>query len=142
SIFLFSLSPKQYNINSFFPFPTYIPLKMTTTTTTTSLLFLKKLVFFYLIFLACLNNVTSIRELSSTSARIEPSSSTSMVDGTSNVLMKPQRNHNKGPIFHGKEVRDCLPKGFRHASAPSRYVNYHILGSIGCSQGKNIKKLP
>ncbi|KAG5578210.1 hypothetical protein H5410_058344 [Solanum commersonii] len=83
-----------------------------------------------------------IRELSSTSASIEPSSSTSMLDGTSNVLMKPQRNHNKGPIFHGKEVRDCLPKGFRHASAPSRYVNYHILGSIGCSQGKNIKKLP
>lgn len=107
-------------------------------TTTTTLLFLKKLVFFYLIFLYCLNNVTSIRELSSTSASIEPSTSTSMVDGTSHVLMK----HNKGPIFHGKEVRNCLPKGFKHASAPSRYVNYHILGSIGCSQGKSYKKLP
>ncbi|CAN4119269.1 unnamed protein product [Withania somnifera] len=111
-----------------------------TTTTTTTLSFL---VLFYLILLSCLmNNVTSIRKLSSTSTSIEPSGSSSMVDGTY-VLMKPERNHNKGPIFHGKEVRNCLPKGFRHASAPSRYVNYHILGSIGCSShGKIFKKLP
>ncbi|KAM3399177.1 hypothetical protein P3S68_002693 [Capsicum galapagoense] len=116
---------------------------MTTITTTTSLLSLKKLVFFYLIFLSCLNYVTSIRELSDTSTTIEPSSSNSRLDGTYNyVMMKPQRNHNKGLIFHGKEVRNCLPKGFRHASAPSRYVNYHILGSIECSQDKNFKKLP
>ncbi|MCD7460303.1 hypothetical protein HAX54_043247 [Datura stramonium] len=104
------------------------------TTTTTSLLFLK-LVFFYLILISCLNNITGIRELSSISTSIEPS--------TYNVMMKkPQRSHNKGPVFHGKEVRNCLPKGFRHASAPSRYVNYHILGSIECSQGQNFKKLP
>lgn len=96
-----------------------------------------KLVYVYLVLLSCLNSVTGIRELSSTSARIEPLSSN--IGGTY-VMMKPQKSHNKGPIFHGKEVRNCLPKGFRHASAPSRYVNYHILGSIGCSQGKNLKK--
>lgn len=110
-----------------------------TTTATSILLFLKKLVLFYLILLSYLNSVTSIRELFSTSAgTIEPSRR-SMVDGTSYVMMQ---HHNKGPFFHGKEVRGCLPKGFKHASAPSRYVNYHILGSIGCPQGKSFKKLP
>ncbi|CAL1404197.1 unnamed protein product [Linum trigynum] len=33
-------------------------------------------------------------------------------------------------VFGGKEVKDCMPKGFRHTSAPSRYVNYlPLLGS-------------
>ncbi|KAK3205931.1 hypothetical protein Dsin_019977 [Dipteronia sinensis] len=44
------------------------------------------------------------------------------------VKMKPISSTNK--IFHGKEVKNCLPKGFRHASAPSRYVNSQTLG--GC----------
>lgn len=48
------------------------------------------------------------------------------------VTLKPHLRNNR-PVFHGKEIKDCLPKGFRHASAPSRYVNYHIFGSFGCS---------
>ncbi|CAN1253019.1 hypothetical protein LINPERPRIM_LOCUS8212 [Linum perenne] len=32
-------------------------------------------------------------------------------------------------VFGRKEVKNCLPKGFRHTSAPSRYVNYQPLGS-------------
>ncbi|GMI92048.1 hypothetical protein HRI_002874100 [Hibiscus trionum] len=42
------------------------------------------------------------------------------------VKINPQvlLNHN-----HDKEVKGCMPKGFRHSSAPSRYVNYQTLGS-------------
>lgn len=59
------------------------------------------------------------------------------------VIMKPELiSHNKHPVFHGKEIKNCLPKGFRHASGPSRYVNNHIFGElgIGCSQDKHLKQ--
>lgn len=55
--------------------------------------------------------------------------------------MNPQRNHNN-QVFHGKEVKGCLPKGFRHASAPSRFVNSHTLGLAGCSSRLHPKKKP
>ncbi|KAK7844259.1 hypothetical protein CFP56_011071 [Quercus suber] len=42
------------------------------------------------------------------------------------VTMKPLFKH-KHRVFRGKEVKNCLPKGFRHSSAPSRFVNYHTL---------------
>ncbi|CAA0832591.1 Unknown protein [Striga hermonthica] len=48
----------------------------------------------------------------------------------------PSSNH-KRQVFHGREINDCMPKGFPHSSAPSRYVNYHKLGSSKCSSGKN-----
>ncbi|GKV01263.1 hypothetical protein SLEP1_g13828 [Rubroshorea leprosula] len=32
-------------------------------------------------------------------------------------------------VFHDREVKGCLPKGYRRSSAPSRYVNYQPLGS-------------
>ncbi|CAN1171829.1 hypothetical protein LINPERHAP2_LOCUS29803 [Linum perenne] len=38
------------------------------------------------------------------------------------------RDQHRG-VFGRKEVKNCLPKGFRHTSAPSRYVNYQPLGS-------------
>ncbi|KAK8485859.1 hypothetical protein V6N13_144467 [Hibiscus sabdariffa] len=46
------------------------------------------------------------------------------------VKINPQvlLNH-KHKVNHDKEVKGCLPKGFRHSSAPSRYVNYQTLGS-------------
>ncbi|TMW92915.1 hypothetical protein EJD97_012405 [Solanum chilense] len=60
------------------------------------------------------------------------------------MIMKPELTnlHNKRPVFHGKEIKNCLPKGFRHASGPSRFVNNHILGEhgIGCSQDKHFKQ--
>ncbi|GMN51020.1 hypothetical protein TIFTF001_020181 [Ficus carica] len=45
------------------------------------------------------------------------------------------------------EVENCLPKGFKRTSAPSRYVNYQTLGSSLCStpsstSSKGVKKLP
>lgn len=60
------------------------------------------------------------------------------------MIMKPEliSRHIKRPVFHGKEIKNCLPKGFRHASGPSRYVNNHIFGElgIGCSQDKHSKQ--
>ncbi|KAL5832815.1 hypothetical protein ACOSQ3_016489 [Xanthoceras sorbifolium] len=53
------------------------------------------------------------------------------------VKMKPIST-NKQRIFHGKEVKNCLPKGFRHASAPSRFVNSQTLG--GCSISPRSRK--
>ncbi|KAL8538658.1 hypothetical protein ACS0TY_000609 [Phlomoides rotata] len=35
--------------------------------------------------------------------------------------------------FRGEEVEGCLPKGRRHSSAPSRYINDQPLGSTVCS---------
>ncbi|KAL7597418.1 hypothetical protein Lser_V15G29051 [Lactuca serriola] len=41
----------------------------------------------------------------------------------------------KRPIFHGKEISGCMPKGRRHSSAPSRYVNNQpLFQSLGCSK--------
>ncbi|CAH9072869.1 unnamed protein product [Cuscuta europaea] len=53
--------------------------------------------------------------------------------GEGEVELRGPLKQGRMPAFHGKEIKDCLPKGFRHASAPSRYVNYHILGSFRCS---------
>ncbi|KAG4980985.1 hypothetical protein AAZX31_12G166200 [Glycine max] len=47
--------------------------------------------------------------------------------------VKPQLNH-KQKALQGREVKGCLPKGSRHNSAPSRFVNYKTLGSGGCSR--------
>ena len=44
--------------------------------------------------------------------------------------------------FRKRAVNSCLPKGFRHSSAPSRYVNYHTLGSTMCSPGKRMAARP
>ncbi|KAI4334356.1 hypothetical protein L6164_019057 [Bauhinia variegata] len=54
------------------------------------------------------------------------------------VTMKPQLDHNQ-KVFQEKQVNSCLPKGFRHSSAPSRFVNYKTLGSSGCSGMRSSK---
>ncbi|KAL4333631.1 hypothetical protein GQ457_07G033810 [Hibiscus cannabinus] len=35
----------------------------------------------------------------------------------------------KHRVNRDKQVKGCMPKGLRHSSAPSRYVNYQTLGS-------------
>ncbi|KAE8037787.1 hypothetical protein FH972_010349 [Carpinus fangiana] len=55
------------------------------------------------------------------------------------ATMKPQFHH-KHRVFQGREVKGCLPKGYRHSSAPSRYVNYRTLGSPECSSGGHSAK--
>ncbi|PIN11058.1 hypothetical protein CDL12_16338 [Handroanthus impetiginosus] len=44
--------------------------------------------------------------------------------------------------FGGTGVEDCLPKGRRHSSAPSRYINYQPLGSTICSSIDHQAKKP
>ncbi|KAG1354952.1 hypothetical protein COCNU_07G010640 [Cocos nucifera] len=42
--------------------------------------------------------------------------------------------HHKHRFFRSREVRGCKPRGFRPPpSGPSRYVNYHVLGSLLCN---------
>ncbi|KAF5190049.1 hypothetical protein FRX31_020360 [Thalictrum thalictroides] len=44
------------------------------------------------------------------------------------TTMNPQQNN----VFGDQAVEGCLPKGFRHTSAPSHYANYQPLGSTLC----------
>ncbi|KAE7997007.1 hypothetical protein FH972_001682 [Carpinus fangiana] len=39
-------------------------------------------------------------------------------------------------------VNACLPKGIRHSSAPSRYINYRPLGSTMCSPANHVASRP
>ncbi|POO01163.1 hypothetical protein TorRG33x02_029170 [Trema orientale] len=57
------------------------------------------------------------------------------------VSLRPHLNPGQNQVFRGREFKGCLPKGFRHASAPSRFVNYHPLGALspGCSSSKHAK---
>ncbi|GLT65807.1 hypothetical protein SLA2020_382160 [Shorea laevis] len=79
-------------------------------------------------------------------ARIIPSSAPSTIvrplvsDAKDFATIKPPRFRHKHPVFQGTEVKNCLPKGFRHSSAPSRFVNYHTLGSPECSSDSHSTK--
>ncbi|CAI0452844.1 unnamed protein product [Linum tenue] len=68
--------------------------------------------------------------------RQPPSSVPSTMDSSAKEkgYVELKRNHGgregQVVVFGGKEVKNCMPKGFRHTSAPSRYVNYlPLLGS-------------
>ncbi|PIN12399.1 hypothetical protein CDL12_14991 [Handroanthus impetiginosus] len=43
-------------------------------------------------------------------------------------------------VFHRSEVKNCMPKGFHHSSAPSRDRNYQTLGSFRCFSGSHPTK--
>ncbi|KAJ6767800.1 hypothetical protein OIU74_021631 [Salix koriyanagi] len=51
--------------------------------------------------------------------------------------LEPKTNHGQQE-FHDREVQNCLPKGFHPTSAPSRYINYHTLGSTMCAPSKHV----
>ena len=63
-----------------------------------------------------------------------------LVSSEVETYVKPQLGH-KQKVFQVREVKGCLPKGFRHNSAPSRFVNYKPLDSSGCS-GMHSEKKP
>lgn len=70
-------------------------------------------------------------------ARIIPQSAPSTVTrpqflSEAETYLRPHLG-NKQNVFQGRQVKNCLPKGYRHNSAPSRFVNYDTLGSSGCS---------
>ncbi|KAL5056120.1 hypothetical protein RYX36_036802 [Vicia faba] len=81
-------------------------------------------------FLLSLNSLHTIM-----AARTIPSSAPSTVtkplfSSQAENYLKPHLDHKQG-FFQGRQVKNCLPKGYRHNSAPSRFVNYDTLG--GCS---------
>ena len=49
------------------------------------------------------------------------------------VSMKPLIMDHNRQAFGGREVKGCMPKGLRHSSGPSRVVNFHTMGSLGCT---------
>lgn len=97
--------------------------------------------FYYTLVLCLLLLLSSID--TNMAARKIPSSAPSTIvrplvsEAQDYVTMKPLFKH-KHRVFRGKEVKNCLPKGFRHSSAPSRFVNYHTLGGLpaGCFSRK------
>ncbi|KAK7404776.1 hypothetical protein VNO78_05734 [Psophocarpus tetragonolobus] len=82
--------------------------------------------------------VLSLNSLDMTlAARIIPRSAPSTVTrplflSEAETYLKPHLGH-KQNVFQGRQVKNCLPKGYRHNSAPSRFVNYDTLGSSVCS---------
>lgn len=55
------------------------------------------------------------------------------VKGEDYTTFKPKIRKEK----QGLGVEGCLPKGRRHSSAPSRYINYQPLGEVTCKPMKN-----
>ncbi|KAK4359952.1 hypothetical protein RND71_022181 [Anisodus tanguticus] len=53
---------------------------------------------------------------------------------------KPKINGIKEGDNGDQGVKDCLPKGIKRSSAPSRYINDHTLGSTSCSSIKKVNK--
>ncbi|KAJ4829679.1 hypothetical protein Tsubulata_007474 [Turnera subulata] len=81
------------------------------------------LVMYVLVLLCCLETTMGGRNI--------PSSVPSTQEQAEFVKMKPEMDLRR-PVFGSRGVKSCLPKGFRHSSAPSRFVNYQPLGS--CSK--------
>ncbi|KAL7153930.1 hypothetical protein ABFS83_04G200500 [Erythranthe nasuta] len=52
------------------------------------------------------------------------------------ATLKPSDSDHKKRVFRQRDIKNCMPKGSRRSSAPSRYVNYHALGSLRCSTGR------
>ncbi|KAL5985086.1 hypothetical protein ACLOJK_036322 [Asimina triloba] len=63
------------------------------------------------------------------------------------VTLKPRHQHHRNKkrhiYFRGREIGSCMPKGFRPPpSAPSRYANYHTLGSKLCAAADQKRTTP
>ncbi|KAL3523491.1 hypothetical protein ACH5RR_016325 [Cinchona calisaya] len=78
-----------------------------------------------------------IKVLSPVSARPIPVGSNSE-NYVSFEIKKNHEDENGSQLGHG--VENCLPKGFRRTSAPSRYTNYQTLSSTLCSTSEKKNK--
>lgn len=85
--------------------------------------------FFSLVFLNCAMGGRIIPP-SAPSTVTRPLVSSSEEEET--FVMKPRLDHTH-TVFEDRQIKDCLPKGFRHNSAPSRFVNYNTLSSSSAS---------
>lgn len=88
---------------------------------TTVALFMTSLLYVFLLLLSSTAKVAeAARPLTESNSNIPP---------PSYVSLKPKEVHGGRHGFGSKALESCLPKGFHRSSAPSRYVNYHTLGS-------------
>ncbi|KAK4255135.1 hypothetical protein QN277_008170 [Acacia crassicarpa] len=99
---------------------------MSTTTTTK---------FFFLVLYLIVSLIIS-SDIAMAGRTIPPSAPSTvtrpLVLSETETYMKPELDH-KQRVFHGKQVKSCLPKGSKRNSAPSRFVNYKALNSGDCS---------
>ncbi|KAL1558504.1 hypothetical protein AAHA92_08959 [Salvia divinorum] len=65
---------------------------------------------------------------------LQSAPSTALPAAARDEITTPFRNHRQR-AFHGQEIKNCMPKGSRRSSAPSRFVNYHTLGSSSNCSG-------
>ncbi|KAL1323602.1 hypothetical protein HN51_033891 [Arachis hypogaea] len=111
---------------------------MPTTTSTTHVSFLVALyIFFLALNFLCMSMANASRVIIPRSA---PSTVTRPMflpeEEAESTLVMPDKRNNKN-VFNGRQVSNCLPKGFRHNSAPSRFVNYDTLSCSGIMHSKN-----
>ncbi|GAA0139212.1 hypothetical protein LIER_00808 [Lithospermum erythrorhizon] len=93
------------------------------------------------VFIAFLSLLILSSRMDVTMARRDiPSSVPSTMISRDYGTLKHGLNNKKHHVFSSKEIRNCKPKGLRRASAPSRYVNMHPLGTSGCFTGRHGKK--
>lgn len=91
------------------------------------MIFLHLYVFLLLLLSPPILRITSTTNLAEAA---RPLTETNVIPPPSYEVLKPKEAHGGQPHgFGSKGLESCLPKGFRRASAPSRYVNYHTLGS-------------
>ncbi|KAF9676652.1 hypothetical protein SADUNF_Sadunf08G0025200 [Salix dunnii] len=89
--------------------------------------------FLYLILLLLSPPPTSV----GTDSMAGVAAATRPLESPSYETLEPKTNHGQQE-FHDREVQNCLPKGFHPNSAPSRYINYHTLGSTMCAPSKHV----
>ncbi|KAL3530528.1 hypothetical protein ACH5RR_009850 [Cinchona calisaya] len=97
-------------------------------------------IIFVLLFLPHLNDATARNfPYSGPSTTLYAETKTGGGGGGGYVTMKPPRLHHRKELPFGGEIRNCMPKGFSHSSAPSRYVNLQPFGSSPCFTRKHSK---
>lgn len=109
------------------------------TTTNNNSVYPALILLYFLLFISCFDNSMARRPIPSSapSTMVRPL----LAQDRDYSTLNPQRNQKK-KVYHAKELKGCLPKGFRPASAPSRFVNSHTLGLAGCSSRLHSKKRP
>lgn len=75
------------------------------------------------LFLLLLSSTAKVAEAA------RPLTESNSIPPLSYVSLKPKEVRSGRHGFGSKGLESCLPKGFHRSSAPSRYVNYHTLGS-------------
>ncbi|GAA0172236.1 hypothetical protein LIER_26095 [Lithospermum erythrorhizon] len=93
------------------------------------------------VLIALLSLLILSSQIDSTMAKRKfPSSAPSTMISKDYGTLKPDLSNKKHHVLSDKDIKNCKPKGVRHTSAPSRFVNMHPFSSLGCSTGRNEQK--